>query len=180
VSCKRRFLDGRSLQRAAFLATLRQMASFSFTSPLLPPGATLPVQQDVRREIGFKLYPGALVLAKFLEASAASGDSTLPPPGSAALELGAGVCGLPSVLLAAAGCSALATDVPAVVPLLRENLAAGAAALRGSSDPHRLRADALTWGTGDAAARRAAAAWNHRTRRWPPGTWLARARRGTA
>ena len=99
----------------------------------------LVISQDSAGAIGRKIYPGALVLCGLLSAqepaaapssaaaaAAAAAVSALVPPGALALELGAGVCGLPSLLLARAGRHALATDVPAVLPRLAQNIAANA------------------------------------------------------
>jgi hypothetical protein len=98
----------------------------------------LVISQESAGAIGHKIYPGALVLCGLLSAqepaaapssaaaAAAAAVSALVPPGALALELGAGVCGLPSLLLARAGRHALATDVPAVLPRLAQNIAANA------------------------------------------------------
>jgi hypothetical protein len=65
-------------------------------------GLQLHLRQQVQREIGFKIYPGALVLAAYLR------EQPLPV-GTLVLELGAGVIGLPSLVLAHAGCTVVAT-----------------------------------------------------------------------
>jgi hypothetical protein len=65
-------------------------------------GLQLHLRQQVQREIGFKIYPGALVLAAYLR------EQPLPV-GALVLELGAGVIGLPSLVLAHAGCTVVAT-----------------------------------------------------------------------
>jgi hypothetical protein len=52
-------------------------------------------------------------------ATAADGERRGP---TTVLELGAGVCGLPSILLARKGCQCVATDLGDILPLLRDNL----------------------------------------------------------
>ena len=110
---------------------------FRFRSPLLDGDLALR-QPDVGGSIGFKLYPAALYCCKLLEhmvAAGARGDvepaelwralggsSPVPPPldtltqllavplsDSVTLELGAGICGLPSQLLARVGARTVAT-----------------------------------------------------------------------
>ena len=149
------------------------MESFRFASPLLP--RPLSIDQRSAGVIGFKVYPGALLLARELE-RAASG-AALPPaaraalqaavaPGALVLELGAGVCGLPSLLLAAGGGGArhvVATDMPAVLPLLSRNAQAAAEAAAGPGGERDgggscVRVAPLAWGeAGGVSALRAGA-----------------------
>ena len=106
------------------------MRCFTFSSPLLP-GAGVRLSQDSSKSIGFKLYPAALVLCRYIEESSCGGGGAAPSAASAllsaagarprVLELGAGVCGLPSLLLAARGAAATATDAGDVVAGLRAN-----------------------------------------------------------
>jgi hypothetical protein len=129
------------------------MRCFTFSSPLLP-GAGVRLSQDSSKSIGFKLYPAALVLCRYIEESSCGGGGAAPSAASAllcaagarprVLELGAGVCGLPSLLLAARGAAATATDAGDVVAGLRANAAAAGAGVRVAE---------LRWGdAGDAAA----------------------------
>ena len=124
------------------------------------------LHQAVAGVIGFKLYPGALLMMAWLEAQARAAPplpspaAAVPPPApalprladlaaadapSTVLELGAGVTGLAALGVAALGYTALATDLPAVVPSLADNLARNAGELRGVAS-----AAPLSWG--DAAA----------------------------
>lgn len=128
------------------------MQAFTFASPLL--SRDLHVQQKAAGVIGFKVYPGALVLAQYLERAAAGTSSTQETPGLAAanaalngnvvIELGSGVCGLPSLVLggyssAPAERRVIATDVPVMLPLLHENVVAAGSASVVDVAP-------LTWG----------------------------------
>ena len=94
------------------------MDSFTFSCASLP--APLTIEQEAQREIGFKVYPGSLVLLQHFERHP-------PPPGSVVLELGAGVCALPSIVLSHGGCHAIATDVPVMLDLLATNCERNAA-----------------------------------------------------
>ena len=132
------------------------MDSFTFSSPLLP-GGKIRIKQESSREIGFKLYPAALLLCKFIERAAMA--STVSPgdaacaalaaaarPDATVVELGAGVCGLPSLLFAALGARAVATDLGdgddnALLSTLRENVCSAG-----------VRVEALRWGSGGSAA----------------------------
>lgn len=115
------------------------MESFSFVSPLI--GRPLLIQQEVTGVIGCKVYPGALLLVGHFEKHP-------PAPTTRFLELGSGVCGLPSLVLAGAGCSVVATDVPAITGGLASNLVLN----ESSATCH-----ALTWGdAAEACALRAA------------------------
>ena len=120
------------------------MDEFTFCSPLLP--RPLTVRQQAAGAIGFKVYPGALLLARFLEehAAAAAAPAARAAPGAHAaaralgadavvVELGAGVCGLPALVLGGAAAAraeggrracVVATDVPDMLPLLAQNVAA--------------------------------------------------------
>jgi hypothetical protein len=98
------------------------MESFYFASPLLATGPLL-VRQESAGVIGFKLYPGALLLVGYFERNPL-------PPRTRVVELGAGMCGLPSLVLSGAGCSVIATDVPDIVRGLAINLAANASLAR--------------------------------------------------
>ena len=115
------------------------MNAFTFQGP---PGHVFSIAQDATGAIGSKLYPGALLLCQYLAHAPL-------PRGATVLELGAGACGLPSFWLSRSGCRVLATDAPAVLPLLEANIAAN----RASEDPERpLRCAPLQWGSGSAAA----------------------------
>ncbi|RYG42355.1 hypothetical protein EON68_01925, partial [archaeon] len=133
------------------------MQSFHFLSPLLHDA--LLCRQQVTASIGWKLYPGSLLMCQAIEQAAAgagegggahrnAGTDILAAAIQACtrgeghvLEVGAGVTGLPSLLLSAAGVPCVVTDVAPILPLLEENLRAAGAT--GS----RCRAAALTWGT---------------------------------
>jgi hypothetical protein len=111
--------------------------------------------------VGAVLWPGAVALA----AALVGRGGAPPPPGAPpctpgrVLELGAGAVGLPSLVAAALGGSATATDRPAVLPLLAANAAAVAAATGG-----RVACAALDWSEAGAAAVAAALAGGD-----PPG-----------
>ncbi len=111
------------------------MESFVFASPLL--SRPLTVRQVSSGIIGFKLYPGALLLVNHFERNRMS-------PSTRVIELGAGICGLPSLALSGAGCEVLATDIPDIVHGLSNNL---------TSNASLSRCMPLTWG--DAAELRA-------------------------
>ena len=111
-----------------------EMESFSFTSPLC--STTLEISQAAAREIGFKVYPGSLVLIKHFEQL----QRSQPPRGARVLEIGAGVCALPSIVLSHGGCLCTATDVPVMLELLRQNCALNCGEGACAVAP-------LTWGT---------------------------------
>lgn len=92
-------------------------------------------------------WDGALALASYLWQSRYY-DSVLPAPLSkplTVLEIGAG-CGLPSIVAALAygGATVVATDVPAMVPLLHCNVTSNAASLAHAGS--HLVAAPLLWG----------------------------------
>lgn len=89
------------------------MESFVYSDPVI--FRPLEIIQDSQREIGFKVYPGALQLCHYLR------ENPLPT-NSLVLELGSGVCALPSLHLAHAGCRAVATDMPGLVDMVSDNL----------------------------------------------------------
>lgn len=81
----------------------------------------------------------------------------LAPPAApgTVVELGAGVCGLAALAVAALGYRALATDLPAVVPSLADNIdrnRAAVAAAAGASSSSACTAAPLSWGDAPAAA----------------------------
>jgi len=115
-----------------------------------PSGATFRVQQRAAGAIGAKLYPGALLLCAHLRARPL-------PTGCTSVELGAGVCGLPSLWLSRSGVRAVATDAPAMLPLLAANVAgAGGGALvvapGAAASGGALFFAPFEWGVDDAAA----------------------------
>lgn len=115
------------------------MDEFSFHSSLIE--RPLTIVQEVKGIIGCKVYPGALLLVKHFE-------RRIPPPLTRFLELGSGVCGLPSLVLSGAGFPVVATDVPVITEGLARNL------VLNSSSALCLP---LTWGNGaDECALRAA------------------------
>lgn len=115
------------------------MERFTFRSSLVE--QPLLIQQEVAGIIGCKVYPGALVLVGHFEAHP-------PPPSTRVLELGSGVCGLPSLVLAGAGCAVVATDVPSLV--------SGGLARNLELNASSATCLPLTWGDdGEAAALRA-------------------------
>ena len=75
------------------------------------------IQQRPTKAVAWKIYPGAFLLCGYLARSL----DDLQVRGSVVLELGAGVCGLPSLLLARAGVDAIAT-VREEVSLEKRNL----------------------------------------------------------
>ena len=117
------------------------MESFTFSSPLLP--TPLTITQQPTGVIGCKLYPGALLMIRALE----GGCAPFPTPraGDVVIELGAGVCGLPSLVLGGVGVTVLATDLPALLPPLSVNIASN-----GLS--HAVTPTPLPWGDAAAAA----------------------------
>lgn len=78
------------------------------------------IRQDVSGAIGNYLWPSSVVTADYILRTLC-GSSAPASPKNKALELGSG-CGLVSMALAFAGFEVTATDKPAVLPLLRENL----------------------------------------------------------
>jgi hypothetical protein len=134
------------------------MEAFTFASPLL--GAPLVVRQQAAGQIGFKIYPGALLAVRLLEdavagrgthGAAGAAVAAALSAGGAVVELGAGVCGLPSLVLGARRVGsgghmhAVATDVPAALPLLRAN-AEAAVGSGGGSGSSPVTVAPLTWG----------------------------------
>ena len=123
-------------------------------SPLLkdPP---LRIRQESTGTIGFKIYPGALLLANFLENDSSQQQNGQQNPlcalaketalksGSVIVELGAGVCGLPSLIIGSMSDSekqkCIATDVPVMLPLLSSNVQ-----VAGLGD--KVEVAPLTWG----------------------------------
>ena len=95
---------------------------FALTSPLLP--RPLAFDQDPANVIGFKLYPGALVFLRWLEALPSSRRAELFRDRTI-VELGAGVTGIPSIALgiACGAAAVLTTDLPDRCALLRANVA---------------------------------------------------------
>jgi len=105
---------------------------------------TFTIRQESTREIGFKLYPGALELCSFFQSlplSCTNGSNTTntinnikdttvtSSPSSllnnaVILELGSGVCAIPTLAINRLYSSSLtiATDMPTLLPLLEENL----------------------------------------------------------
>jgi hypothetical protein len=84
------------------------MDAFEFVTPLSKDPLT--IRQEITKDIGFKLYPGALVLAKFLEGlSSTSSWRDYCPANAVVLELGAGICGLGGSLAALSGYQAVCT-----------------------------------------------------------------------
>jgi hypothetical protein len=61
------------------------------------------IRQNPSKSVGWKIYPGAFLLCGHLEPMLAD------LAGKTVLEVGAGVCGLPSILLANSGVTAIAT-----------------------------------------------------------------------
>jgi hypothetical protein len=122
------------------------MEGFTFHSVVAGP---LQIAQEVTGKIGFKIYPGALELARYLETNPL-------PRGSTVLELGAGVCALPGIVCAHTGSHVVSTDVPEIVPLLAENIQRNTASLarapalaagpEASGSGGSCSAAALTWG----------------------------------
>lgn len=109
----------------------------SSAAPLSPPQQiTLPESHD---QVGCRVWDGAVLAGKLLERAVA--DGRLDLRGAAVLELGAGT-GLVGLVAAALGDDATRvalTDVPALVPQLRENVE------RNGVRPRALAAP-LTWG----------------------------------
>lgn len=127
------------------------MNLFHFTSPLLhtvekSDETNLPyitIEQNTSLSIGFKLYPGALILAKYLEKLWNDSSDNLTSY-QYVLELGAGIAPIPSLLLSAIGAKhVIATDIPDVYPLLKTNL------LQATVKNHIpcVTAKSLFWGT---------------------------------
>ena len=109
----------------------------------LPPGPPLLVVQEPARAIGFKVYPAALTLCDYLLTHAGS----LGLRGALAVELGAGVCGLPSLVAARLGAAGVvATDLPEVLPLLAGNLRRNVGGGAGGDGGGCCVAAALPWG----------------------------------
>jgi protein N-lysine methyltransferase METTL21C len=111
------------------------------------------VQQAAGQDIGFKLYPGATILCKWLENHYAS-DERLSSC-KRVLELGAGISALPSMLMAAKGKDVVATDCPDVVDFLQRNIDGNRGAFSsfaskegiGAAEPGgSLFATSLLWG----------------------------------
>lgn len=176
--------------------------SFSYTDPFIK--TSFIIRQESTREIGFKLYPGALELCAYFQkfhhpntntivpssssstntaiinpstdttsssSSSATGSSagvTNPSSSSSSsstlnvglkravvLELGSGVCAIPSLALTRMyPCLAVATDMPALLPLLQENLEKNNIPTDFRSPTYhetlsRTRALSLTWGEKD-------------------------------
>jgi hypothetical protein len=122
------------------------ITSFDFLHD--PSGDIFHIAQRAAGAIGAKLYPGALLLCAYLRAAPL-------PAGSAVVELGAGVCGLPSLWLSRSGARVIATDAPAMLPLLVANVAragGGALGAPAASAASPLRAAPFEWGVDDAAA----------------------------
>ena len=113
-----------------------------------PSNTVFRVEQRATGSIGAKLYPGALLLCAHLRAQPL-------PAGACVVELGAGACALPSLWLSRSGARAVvATDAPAMLPLLAANVArAGGGALAAAPGaPAALSFAPFEWGAGDAAA----------------------------
>ncbi len=93
------------------------MDSFIFTSSAL--SKSLEIRQCATKSIGFKVYPGGLVLCRYFEKNGLPGilrpilanqshkNNSYDAP--LVLEIGAGVCGLPGILLAHMGCNVVST-----------------------------------------------------------------------
>lgn len=115
------------------------MNAFTFVSPLqgVTPPPRLRVRCDASGTIGAKLYPGSLQLCAFFAAQPLAA-------GSVVIELGAGACGLPSLCLGAAGAQCVATDVPAMLPLLEANVERNRATVGGAGGS--VTPAALAWG----------------------------------
>lgn len=103
------------------------------------------IRQHASGSIGAKLYPGALALcAHFARAPL--------PAHAAVIEVGAGVCALPSISLAVAGARVIATDAGDMCALLGANVARAADAVSASGRGGALSALPLFWGSADDAA----------------------------
>ena len=158
----------------AALRSAGEGRAFTVSSPLWG-GAPITIQQDALREIGFKLYPAALVSLALIEAGTPAGKEgssagksvqatcrgeplciSLSLRGLNVLELGAGCCGLLSIAAAAGGAARVcATDLASIVPHLAANLDAAAAVAGPGSTP--ASAAELQWGKPDTYA--AAVPW---------------------
>jgi predicted nicotinamide N-methyase len=119
------------------------LAAFHFRSQLLR--GDVYIEQEAGRDIGFKLYPGALLLAKWIEDNFA--HEVRLKSARRAVELGAGICALPSMQLAAQGAQVVVTDVPEVVHRLSANVALNAASFNADGDACGLQTATLLWGS---------------------------------
>jgi hypothetical protein len=119
------------------------MEAFIFSSPLCTAGVHLV--QASTGTIGAKVYPGALLMAAVLERGLIA-----PLAGRLVLEVGAGACPIPSLLAAALGSTAIATDLEgSVLDLTRVNLAR--ARQEGGGGAGAAHVCALPWGSMEAA-----------------------------
>ena len=114
------------------------MEEFDFSPGLGQP--LIRIMQSASGAIGAKVYPGALSLCCYFAASPL-------PVGAAVIEVGAGACGLPSLFLAAAGARVIATDAPAMLPLLEANVSGSSGSMGGG-----VRVAAFDWADANAAA----------------------------
>lgn len=129
------------------------MDAFTFRAPEV---GDLVIKQESQKAIGFKVYPGALLLVDFFQREllgpAPSGRCPGLHPGARVLEVGAGVCGIPALFLALQGRHVVATDAPDVVPLLAANIGANAPPERMDAAGGSCSAAPLWWGNSDHTA----------------------------
>lgn len=118
------------------------LQGFAFQSPLCLQHP-VHIEQEAGRDIGFKLYPGALLLARYIEQT--TGTSAALSGARALLELGAGICALPGLMLASGGARVVATDIPEVVARLASNIDGSSDCLQGRSGGS-VKAAPLYWG----------------------------------
>lgn len=119
------------------------LQGFAFHSEFLM--RPIEIEQEAGRDIGFKLYPGALLLARYIEETSSS--SALFKTVGAVLELGAGICALPGLMLSSRGARVVATDIPEVVSRLASNMDASVDCA-GAGHGGSIRAAPLYWGRG--------------------------------
>jgi len=126
-----------------------------------PPAVVLALVQRPRSlatakaGVGAVLWPGGVALAAALVS--VWGGPPLAAAGQSVLEMGAGAVGLPSLVAAALGGRATATDRAAVLPLLACNVAAADA---GGATGGRVTCAPLDWGEAGACEAAAALAAN--------------------
>ena len=87
------------------------------------------IRQRPSQGLASIIYPGALYLCGYLEEH----WDILSLTGHTVLELGAGVCGLPSLVLAQRGAHCIVTDLMEVLPDLQVNINANAPAAQAGT-----------------------------------------------
>eukprot|EP00475_Leptophrys_vorax_P042110 TRINITY_DN79445_c0_g1_i1.p1 TRINITY_DN79445_c0_g1~~TRINITY_DN79445_c0_g1_i1.p1 ORF type:complete len:227 (+),score=19.60 TRINITY_DN79445_c0_g1_i1:27-707(+) len=111
------------------------------------------VQDNESMHVGTSVWEASLVFAKWLEKNSDNGEcelSRVQVTGKRAIELGTG-CGIAAMAMALAGADVLATDIQAVIPILKKNLKRNMASISDSykaafATPGKARPVQLHWG----------------------------------